>query len=158
MFLGKIFPDMYTRKGLLWHQALKLENLYTRADKIIAVSQHTKNDLIRFYDLLSDKIRVVYSGLPDREEFSETKQIILPSNKFFLFLVILNLVKILLVLVDAFLQIKDKLPEVDLIIAGGCKLAPRYALKLFKKITKQPRIHYLGYVDNKQNKNYIVRL
>ena len=43
-----------------------------KAQKIIAVSQNSKNDLIRFYGLPEEKISVVYNGY-DRERFSPKK-------------------------------------------------------------------------------------
>jgi glycosyltransferase involved in cell wall biosynthesis len=144
----EFFPDMYTRKGLLWHRALKLSKLYSRATKVIAVSQNTKNDLIRFYGLPANKIKVVYSGLPSKQIFSGNKEISLPSKKYFLYLGNIEPRKNIESIIEAFLLIKDKLPGVDLIIAGGVKLAPRYAKKIINKLISERGIYYLGYVDN----------
>src|SRR5690606_8397565 len=49
-------------KSLFWNISIKL--LYRKARKIIAVSKHIKLDLIRNYNLNSDKIEVVYNSYP----------------------------------------------------------------------------------------------
>ena len=66
----KFFPEHFP-----WLDRLKL-NLYTdmavkRADKIIAISETTKRDLIRLYPKIDEeKIEVVYHGF-DRENFQQ---------------------------------------------------------------------------------------
>lgn len=55
------FPNEFLKKDLY-----KLTNWtkysVRKARKIIAVSENTKQDLIKFYDLPEDKIRVIYNG------------------------------------------------------------------------------------------------
>lgn len=61
------YPDHYP----LWHRLyLKLMTRLSciRAEKIIAVSEVTKEDLMRFYDVLEDKIEVIHHGVETPKE------------------------------------------------------------------------------------------
>jgi glycosyltransferase involved in cell wall biosynthesis len=144
----KIFPELYTRKGLFWHWVLQLGKVYKKANKIIAVSEHTKTDLQRVYSILETKVKVIHSGLPIIKSTLEINNIELPAKKYFLFLGNIEPRKNIESIVDAFLQIADRLPDIDLVLAGGDKLAPRFARKLFKRIAIYPRIYYIGYVSD----------
>jgi glycosyltransferase involved in cell wall biosynthesis len=55
----EIFPDTVSKKDMTvkW----KKELVYM-ADKIIAISENTKKDIVKFYDIDKDKIEVVYWG------------------------------------------------------------------------------------------------
>ncbi|MCR4994249.1 MAG: glycosyltransferase family 4 protein [Bacteroidales bacterium] len=58
------FPQTY---GWLQRQILKLKTRYacSRADKIIAVSEMTKRDIIHFYGTNSSRIEVIYQSIDD---------------------------------------------------------------------------------------------
>ena len=51
-----------------------LPRIYRRADKIIAVSENTKKDLVRFYDLKPENISVIYEAI-DFELFKAPKNL-----------------------------------------------------------------------------------
>ncbi len=62
--LGReLFPQYYGNIAIFLEEKKKL---ILAADHIIAVSNNTKEDLIRYYDINPDKITVVYHGLPLR--------------------------------------------------------------------------------------------
>ena len=59
----ELYPDWYPkRERLYWSLGLGLYAV-RNADKIIADSQSTKNDLIRFYKVPKDKVEVIYLGV-----------------------------------------------------------------------------------------------
>jgi len=62
-----IFPDHFKRR---WRTYLKttLPAVLRSASAIICVSEHTKQDLLKFYDLPPEKVRVVYNGV-DHAQF-----------------------------------------------------------------------------------------
>lgn len=60
------YPEFFTGKQNLWHKLLKLPGMLGRADKIIAVSEHTKQDLIKFYQIPENKIKAIYSGVDNK--------------------------------------------------------------------------------------------
>jgi glycosyltransferase involved in cell wall biosynthesis len=57
-----VFPEFFSWRKCIWHRFMGLEGLIGRADVIIAISESTKNDIIRFFPSAKDKVRVVYSG------------------------------------------------------------------------------------------------
>ena len=59
----EMFPEMFSLKQRLWHYLLHFRRLTKRADKIIAVSESTKDDLISHYGLSEKKITVIHSGV-----------------------------------------------------------------------------------------------
>ena len=60
-----IFPQFYTWKSRLWQWQMSYPYLARRADRIIAVSQSTKDDLVRIYGVDAKKVQVVYEGVDD---------------------------------------------------------------------------------------------
>jgi len=60
------YPSFYSSKGRYWHKITNPRKIFHEADKIIAVSENTKNDLIKLYSINTNKIKVIYSGInPD---------------------------------------------------------------------------------------------
>ncbi|MEI8096598.1 MAG: glycosyltransferase family 1 protein [Candidatus Moraniibacteriota bacterium] len=59
----EIFPETFSLKRRIWHFFIHFKNLVLSADKVIAVSQSTKNDLIDYYDVPEKKITVIQSGI-----------------------------------------------------------------------------------------------
>lgn len=58
-------PEHYSWKRRLWHIFINPKKMCERADKIIAVSDSTKNDLISLYNEDSKKIITVFSAVSD---------------------------------------------------------------------------------------------
>ncbi|MCP5047355.1 MAG: glycosyltransferase family 4 protein [bacterium] len=56
------FPEFFQDLG---HFSRIKEKCIRRADKIIAISQSTKQDILNYYDIDESKIHVVYLGVPD---------------------------------------------------------------------------------------------
>lgn len=59
------FPEFFPWRKRFWHASLSPETRARQAKKIIAVSQSTKDDLVKLYGLPEKKIKVVYSGVGD---------------------------------------------------------------------------------------------
>lgn len=61
-FTWKIFPSFKNPfKKFFYNRAFS--GAMKKADKIIAVSEHTKKDIIRFYKIIPEKIKVIYEGV-----------------------------------------------------------------------------------------------
>ena len=58
-----LLPQMYSLRRRLWHKFLGLPNLYKKADLLLAVSEHTKHDLITLLNISENKIKVIYPGI-----------------------------------------------------------------------------------------------
>ena len=59
----EIFPEFFTLWKRMWHRFMNYAGAARRARKIIAVSEHTKNDLVSLYGIAPEKIRVIHSGV-----------------------------------------------------------------------------------------------
>ena len=60
------YPETFSWKRRLWHMFINPKKICWRADKIIAVSESTRNDIIKIYGIDEKKINVVYSGIAEK--------------------------------------------------------------------------------------------
>ena len=86
-------PGFYFFKNKIWHRAIQPRKNILRANKIIAVSESTKRDLIEQYRVPEEKVSVIYHGVSDRyfnKENQAAKSIVLKKyhlpEKYILFL------------------------------------------------------------------------
>jgi glycosyltransferase involved in cell wall biosynthesis len=56
------YPEFFSCRKNIWHKAIGVVHLLKRADKIVAVSENTKHDLVEILKIAADKIEVIYSG------------------------------------------------------------------------------------------------
>jgi glycosyltransferase involved in cell wall biosynthesis len=124
----KYFPDHFPKKDLRRLNFLT-ERAIQKSDKIIAVSQSTKNDIVKFYpQIQSEKIKVIYHGL-DLELFQkkfsdeEVNEILskfkIQNSKFILYVGAIQPRKNLKTLIQAFNAIKQEWPSLKLVLAGN---------------------------------------
>lgn len=59
------YPETFSLKRRLWHTFVNPKKLIKRANRVLAVSHSTKNDLINFYKIKPDKVEVVYNGVAE---------------------------------------------------------------------------------------------
>jgi glycosyltransferase involved in cell wall biosynthesis len=62
------YPDFFSKKSRLWFKLIQPQKLIKKADKIIAVSSSTKQDLEKTYKIPGEQISVIYEGI--NQEFS----------------------------------------------------------------------------------------
>ncbi len=124
----KYFPELFPKKDL------RRLNLFTdfaakKADKIIAVSESTKNDILSFYPGISEeKVKVIYHGfdpeLFQKETAGDLSNKILANYKlkaksYILYVGAIQPRKNLGILIEAFEKIKKEDLELKLVLAGG---------------------------------------
>lgn len=143
-------------------QALYAQFLFNRAikqaDKIIAVSEQTRNDLIQYFKAPPEKIRVIHEGvssdfltLPsqdDRQEFLKKHNL---PERFFLFVGLIKPHKNLVRLIRVFKKLKsEKKVESDLVIVG--KKDRKYArgYETLRNLGTGDGIHYLPLIDSRK--------
>jgi glycosyltransferase involved in cell wall biosynthesis len=162
------YPEFISRKDLLTLKLLIKPSL-RKADKIIAVSQFTKNEIIDVYSINKDKIKVVYNGgvakefkqtidVKDVLEFRAKYGIMKP---YLLFLGTLQPRKNITFLIQAFIELKtkyrdnDKIKELTLVLRGkrdghnydsGIDKSLEVAKSEYPNIYKQ--IKFIDYVSN----------
>ena len=65
------FPEFFSWRKRFWHSSLSPRQRAKEADKIIAVSHSTKDDLTDLYALPAEKIKVIHSGIESGLEKKE---------------------------------------------------------------------------------------
>jgi glycosyltransferase involved in cell wall biosynthesis len=60
------YPETFSWKRRLWHSFVNFRALCRRADRILAVSESTRQDLIDLYRISKQKVQTVQSGVSDR--------------------------------------------------------------------------------------------
>lgn len=95
-----------------------------RADKIIAVSENTKKDILRFYpDIKEEKIEVIYHGNPfDRFKYSKKPEIQIPE-KYILYVGNRNLYKNFNFFLESITPLLRDNRGIKLFLAGSASLS-----------------------------------
>jgi glycosyltransferase involved in cell wall biosynthesis len=146
-----VSPELYDLKRRLWHWFVQGKQLAHKAEKIFAVSEYTKEDLVRLYGIATQKITVAYPGLdhsvfhgniPIAEQRRVRNVYGLPG-RFILFLNTLEPRKNLETLLRAMLLVREPL---TLVVAGktGWKYASTHSL--LSKAVSQKKVMHIGYV------------
>jgi len=147
-------PEFYDFKRKLWHKFLNYRQAFERADVLFAVSEYTKNDLVKIFDLDADKIKVIYPGVDHKifqpnipeDVLRMVRNAYALPGKFILFLNTIEPRKNLAALIKAF----EMLPsDVNLVIAGRLGWKYRGDFSLIKRAKKSAKIKYIGYIEEK---------
>lgn len=149
------YPEFFSWRKNIWHRfEMNPKKQALAADKIIAVSRSTRNDLIYFFGTNSNKIKVIYSGLsknflvkPNQEEMEKVKSKYLLPEKFFLYLGKIEPRKNIIGIIKAFETFSDK--SFHLVIAGELGWLCKDVLKAYDTSPCKRLIHFIGSVDEK---------
>ena len=149
------YPEFFSWRKNIWHRfEMNPKKQALEADRIIAVSCSTRNDLISFFGINSNKIKVVYSGLsenflakPSQDEVEKVRdKYKLPEN-FFLYLGKIEPRKNITGIVKAFESFSDK--SFHLVIAGQLGWLCKEVLWVYKDSPYKRLIHFIGSVEEK---------
>ncbi len=146
----KLFSQT-VRKGNFVLESLLLPYAVKRAQKIIAVSQTTKRDLIQHLQVPANKIKVIYPGVTAQTEISlprnhlETYGITKP---YILFLGTLEPRKNILRLIQAYAKLPENLrAQYQLVLAGGMGWGNDNPLPLIDQLPLKNEVILPGYVS-----------
>jgi len=120
----KLFPA-YHKKLNYWYLNKAMPLFCKRADVIIAVSEATKRDIVKYYNIDPAKIIVVYEAASSHFEPPSPARIALVRKKYDLpdrFIIHLSTIeprKNLNRLLDALLALRKTYPDLHLVLAGG---------------------------------------
>ncbi len=150
------YPDTVKRDIRVWlHMVLK--GSCKRADRIIAVSEFTKREIIKYMGIDSDKIVVIPNGVDfskfhdmySNEEILGMRKKYKLDEKYFLYLGTLEPRKNILRLLEGYKIVCDKYGNVipKLVIAGGKGWFYQSIFEFVKENDLQERVNFIGYVD-----------
>lgn len=137
------FPQAYSWRSWLmsWLTVWRATKLAT---KIIAVSHHTKQDLIQKFHLPDHRVVVVPNALPQSPTVTVTPLIL---DDYILVVGRVETRKNPLAAIKAFALIAADYPKLQLIFAGGDGLGATSAKQLADTLGLSHRIQFLGFVD-----------
>lgn len=145
------FPEMHTAQNRFFankrHQRLAQSKSY-----FVAVSEHTKNDFIEYYQVESERIRVIHHGVAPYFNPQNTNDQLLTKKynlyrPYFLYLGTLEPRKNLIRLIKAFKEFKnDQQNQLELVIAGKKGWQWKEIFTTVEKLQLQNELKFLGYV------------
>jgi glycosyltransferase involved in cell wall biosynthesis len=154
------YPEFYSSQKNFWHFSMNPRRQAEKADKIIAVSHSTKQDLVEIYKINPEKIRVIYSGLnPAAKQYVFPAEKIYVKNKYFLpenyilYLGTLEPRKNIISLLNVFEKIKTdgilKGSDFKLVIAGAKGWLYDDIFRTAQKFASKKDIIFTGFVEEK---------
>ena len=172
------YPEFFSARKNFWHKMINVKKLANKFDKIIAVSENTKRDVMELCGVNPDRIKVIYSGVEHvyrpltsrgKEPSSEASELgslnkvkgkyQLP-DKFILFLGTIEPRKNINGLIRAYEILKERnsdLSQHKLVIAGGNGWRSGGIYKVWQESKYKDDIIFLGYIE-KKDKVYLYNL
>ncbi len=155
------FPEFFPWRKRFWHAFLNPRRRARQAEKIIAVSGSTKNDLVDLYGLPEQKIKVIHSGVGEEfkkipmtsDHFSIIKGKYNLSENFILYFGTIEPRKNLVGLIRAYEIFRQKLNEKNpfeapaLVIAGQKGWLFRDIFEAVQKSPFSKDIKFSGFVE-----------
>ena len=56
-------PEFFSKRKNFWHKMINVKKLIKRFDRVVAVSENTKRDIVELCDVDAEKVKVIYSGI-----------------------------------------------------------------------------------------------
>ena len=156
----EIFPETFSFKRQLWHHFINTHSLCQRAEKIITVSDSSRQDLISYYGIDPSKVERIYNAVAedieqlDRNDprlMAVKEKYHLPFN-FIFYLGTIEPRKNIPAIVAAFDQLKalqnPQLDKFKLVIAGGKGWGVEKILTKMRKAQKTDDIIFTTCITN----------
>jgi starch synthase len=132
------------------------------ADAVIAVSQNTKEDILRVYPIDADRVHVIYNGI-DLNEYKKTSDTsalrtygVDPDRPYVLFVGRITRQKGVTHLVDA---IRYMPPETQVVLCAGAPDTPEIAKEMREKVEQARRDHpYIVWIEKMISKPEVIQL
>lgn len=146
------FPEFLTLKRRAWHALMRPKRLMEKSSHIIAVSEHTRRDLIDVYDLDPHAIRVIYPGVsrqiqkPNSVDVQKTILKYRLPQRFLLFVGTMEPRKNISSVIEAFSAIAGHVSQ-DLVIAGEQGWKEKELARAIASSLHADRIHRIGFVQ-----------
>jgi glycosyltransferase involved in cell wall biosynthesis len=142
------FPQMFRRQDL-WQLRQWTGRSARRAERILTISQASKNAIIDYYSLSPDKVAVIYPGLKIMKKRSQVdlKQYGIKGD-YLLYVGTLQPRKNLSRLIEAFKLLSVEFPQLSLVIVGKKGWLYEQIFKKVKDLGLKKRIIFTGFVPD----------
>jgi len=148
------YPEFFSFRKNLWHRAINIKKNINKFDKIVAVSQNTKNDIVELLKVPEEKVEVIYPGLPDYQadnkewpdDYLKTKYEI--NSDYILCFGTIEPRKNIVGLISAYDLLRDKGLNCLLVIVGAWGWKTKEVKKKWQSSKYKDDIKFIGYIDN----------
>lgn len=156
-------------KGICTYNNIIIQKMFARkscknADRVIAISNATKNDIMRFFKIRNEKISVIYNGISTYQYFTlnesnnyrihEVKRKYEISNNYFLFVSTIEPRKNIINIVKGFEIYKKETNSSDkLVLMGGMGWKTGPIMSTIKNSQYNKDIILTGYVSNEEKES-----
>ena len=123
-----------------------------RADKIIAISNTTKNDLLKYIDTEEDKVEVIYHGI-DIETPLKFEEVGNLPKEYLLFVGDRSGYKNFYLLLNTFEKLSKLYPDIHLVLTGGGKLVGA-DVEIINRLKIKKKVHHFNVNDEQLNYLY----
>lgn len=146
----ELFPEFLGARRRMWHHIMRPRHLMSNADRVIAVSHHTKQDLVRLYGIPEQKIVVIHSGIDQGQQASPAAihnalRTLHVKTPYILSLNRQEPRKNVIGVVRAFSAIADTIPH-NLVLAGEQGWMEKQVHVEIQKSAHAKRIHAIGFI------------
>jgi glycosyltransferase involved in cell wall biosynthesis len=149
-----LFPEHHLPRNRIYLRTM-MPRFLRRADRIIAVSENTRRDTLRSYPIDPEKIEVIPEGVeprfrPDIEHdvVADVRRRLGLPERFVLSVGTIEPRKNHATLVEAFASLRDRHPDVGLVIAGGRGWLYDAFFERVRALGMDDHIVFTGYVPD----------
>jgi glycosyltransferase involved in cell wall biosynthesis len=153
----KSLKNAFTWKTTLWKNFITNLSI-KKADKIIAITEFAKNEILRYYPKVNDKTTVVYNGFNNFSKepinFNNINESIskFKDTKYILTVSTISPRKNVDGLIKAFNLIKDKICDYKLVVAGKNGWLYENVYKLVNELKLNDRVIFTGGINDDELK------
>ncbi|MDR2085464.1 MAG: glycosyltransferase family 4 protein [Bacteroidales bacterium] len=156
------FPEFFSNKKHLAYYRKYVPKYIEKSDRVIAVSEYTKQDIIKTYGISKDKIDVVHNAASsDYFPLSEEKQIevrkeLTQGERYFLYVGAFYKRKNLVNLLRAFDRYKNMIPGNEkLVIVGNRKTSYEELEQVYNSMNFKDDVIFTGYLPQEKLNNVV---
>jgi len=150
------FPDLY-KPIQVWYHELTMKKIKKRADVILTISQFSKNEIMRYYGIAEERIKISYLGY-DQDKYNTEEKVggeprlgVLDKYKitspYLLYVGRLEKKKNIGNIVKSFALIKERFSDLKLVLAGNSGNQFEAIKEIIKNQKLENEIILPGYVE-----------
>ena len=145
-----LFPETMSLPNLLIERMLMRLSLAS-ADRIVAVSNATREEIIQRYPVKAARVRAVHSGVPQMAAPARDERLpgFLLAEKYFLFVGTLEPRKNFERIFKAFERIDAPAQGIHLVITGASGWKNQTFIRMLESHPLRPYVHFTGYVSRR---------
>ncbi|GBD08639.1 D-inositol 3-phosphate glycosyltransferase [Candidatus Thermoflexus japonica] len=149
----RLYPETHMPLNR-WFLTLMMPRFLRRADAIIAVSECTRRDAVRWYRIPEDRIHVIYEGVGARfrpappEALAAIRARYFLPDRFILYVGTIEPRKNLPTLFAAYRMLLERWPDLGLVVAGRPGWLTKGTFRALRDLGLEGRVRFLGYVPD----------